>query len=483
MSDDRWSTTQEPPPSPGPDPAWSNPPPEGAFDRFRRIDMRRSSDGWLGGVCSGLAHRVGLDPLVIRAATVLLVIFFGLGLLIYLLAWLFIPDQTERTHVEEGLRHGNASSIVLLVITSLVLLGSLPWWAGSAFGFDGGFGLGGLLVTLLLAWGLWSVWQKRSAPGAVSRGMPAASAPQAGAPPAGRSTAGQGPSGTPPPPPPVAAEPDSPESGGASAARPSSEGAAAVSGFGPGSPPPPPPGAAGPPPRPPAVPPAPRRPRRRSGGLASVAVALGLLMVVLAGSLWVSQVFDLPGNDLSVALATCAAVLGLLVLALGAAGRRAGFVGFLTGVSVLVAVVAAPLPADLQWEGRGGQATWAPRTADDLRNYRLAAGEAELDLRRLDTDGLNGQTVEVSLGAGSLTVLVPQDLTVAVESNVGVGELRLDETPGSSQGGVPRFSDGRTNDTTSGLGIQEQVELGEDRSPQLVIDANVGVGETVIEQE
>jgi hypothetical protein len=206
-------------------------------------------------------------------------------------------------------------------------------------------------------------------------------------------------------------------------------------------------------------------------------------MVILAGSQWAALGLGLPGNDLSVTLATSALVLGLLVLALGLAGRRAGFVGFLTGVSVLAALLAAPLPANLQWEGRGGEAVWAPRSAADLRDYRLGAGDAELDLTRIETTGLDRQDVEVGLGAGSLTLIVPEDLTVRVDSSIGAGELRLREAAGTSGGSEPRFSDGRTNDRTGGLGIQEQVELGQGTQPQLVVDASVGLGEIVIEQE
>ncbi|MGB7448660.1 MAG: PspC domain-containing protein, partial [Ornithinimicrobium sp.] len=195
MTEHTSSQTQSsvPPPEPGAHgtPVGDN----GPFDRLRRMDLRRSPDGWLGGVCSGLAHRVGLDPLVVRAGTVLLVVFFGLGLLLYLLAWAFIPDTRERTHVEEGLRHGAASSIFLLVITSLVLLGSLPWWAGSAFGFDGGFGLVGLLVTALLAWAVWTVWKNRAAPGSFAYATD-------GSTPAASSAGSTATTRTPPPPPP-----------------------------------------------------------------------------------------------------------------------------------------------------------------------------------------------------------------------------------------------------------------------------------------
>ncbi|HKJ11150.1 MAG TPA: PspC domain-containing protein [Ornithinimicrobium sp.] len=458
--------------SAAPEPGAGANPDDGFFDRLRRMDLRRSPDGWLGGVCAGFAHRVGLDPLVVRAGAVLLVIFFGLGLLLYLVAWALIPDSQEQTHVEQGLRHGAGSSVFLLVITSLVLLGSLPWWAGSAFGFDGGFGLVGLVVTALLAYGAWTLWQRRAAPGEATAAGGTAAASHAAAPTS---------SATVPPPPPPGATTGPPAPGPAAAAP-------AGTSYGSSSPPPPPPGTggtgAGSSPLPPPTPPRPRRPRRRSGGAPAAVLALGLLLVILAAALWAAQGPGLPGNDLSVALAVSAGVLGLLVLGLGVAGRRAGFVGFLTGVSVFAALLAAPLPANLQWEGRSGEATWAPTSTAELRDYRLAAGEAELDLTRIPAGDLDDvRNVEVSLGAGSLTILVPDDLAVEVDSSIGAGELRLRDASEGSDTSVPRFSDGRTNDTTSGLGVQEVVNLGEDSRPELVVDASVGVGEIVIEQE
>lgn len=437
------------------DPGWSDTSgADGFFARLRRIDLRRTPDGWIGGVCAGIAHRVGLDPLVIRAGAVLLGIFFGLGVLLYLLAWFFIPDGAQQTHAEQGLRRGKAASIFLLVLTAIVLLGSLPWWVGSFFGFDGGFGLVGLLVTALLAWGLWTVWQGRGTPGAVASGAATYAAPTSGyaaPPPPGAGAGGSYPGGAyggPPPPP--------------------------------GGQPP-----AGPPPVPPAPPkpPKPRRLRRRSGGAALALIATGLLLVIVAGMIWAGPWLSLPGKDTTVALATAALVLGLLVLGLGLAGRRAGFVGFLTVVTVLAALVTAPLPAQLHWGGRAGDVTWAPQTVDGLRSdYRLGAGDALLDLRGLEVGDLDGQSVDVSLGAGVLTVVVPDDLTVQVDSEIGAGEL-LVRGRGFVRGeqDFGRF-DNRA-DSTGGLGIKESTIIGESPDPHLLIRADVGLGQIDLVQQ
>lgn len=48
----------------------------------------------LGGVCAGLGHYFGLDPVLIRILTVLFTIAYGAGFLIYIVLWAFIPKAT-----------------------------------------------------------------------------------------------------------------------------------------------------------------------------------------------------------------------------------------------------------------------------------------------------------------------------------------------------------------------------------------------------
>lgn len=67
--------------------------------QFRRLD----GPAWVGGVCAGLAYRTGLPTWLIRLALVLLILCKGIGLLPYVLLWIFVPkaeapsDYTART--------------------------------------------------------------------------------------------------------------------------------------------------------------------------------------------------------------------------------------------------------------------------------------------------------------------------------------------------------------------------------------------------
>lgn len=55
----------------------------------------RGSDRILGGVCSGLAEGLHLDPLWIRILFVLLIFVQGVGVFVYVVLWLVMPERTE----------------------------------------------------------------------------------------------------------------------------------------------------------------------------------------------------------------------------------------------------------------------------------------------------------------------------------------------------------------------------------------------------
>jgi phage shock protein PspC (stress-responsive transcriptional regulator) len=56
--------------------------------------LRRSrADRWLGGVCGGLAIATAVDSWVWRLMFVLFTLTFGFGLVLYLLLWIFIPEE------------------------------------------------------------------------------------------------------------------------------------------------------------------------------------------------------------------------------------------------------------------------------------------------------------------------------------------------------------------------------------------------------
>ena len=65
------------------------PPLVGALNGLRRS----RSDRWVGGVCGGLAQATGLASWLWRLAFALLLFFGGAGLVVYLLLWIFVPQE------------------------------------------------------------------------------------------------------------------------------------------------------------------------------------------------------------------------------------------------------------------------------------------------------------------------------------------------------------------------------------------------------
>jgi phage shock protein C len=53
--------------------------------------LRPRSGRMIGGVCTAIANRFDMSVTIVRALTVIAVLFFGLGVWIYLLLWLLIP--------------------------------------------------------------------------------------------------------------------------------------------------------------------------------------------------------------------------------------------------------------------------------------------------------------------------------------------------------------------------------------------------------
>ena len=56
--------------------------------------LRRShADRWLGGVCGGLGRVSGIESWVWRLLFVMFTLTFGFGVLLYLLMWIFVPEE------------------------------------------------------------------------------------------------------------------------------------------------------------------------------------------------------------------------------------------------------------------------------------------------------------------------------------------------------------------------------------------------------
>ncbi len=56
---------------------------------------RSDTDFWLGGVCGGLGEHTPVPSWTWRLIFALLFLFYGTGLLIYVLLWIFIPPKSQ----------------------------------------------------------------------------------------------------------------------------------------------------------------------------------------------------------------------------------------------------------------------------------------------------------------------------------------------------------------------------------------------------
>jgi len=65
--------------------------------------LYRLEDGRIAaGVCTGLAAYIGIDATLLRLGFALLTAFGGVGALLYLCAWIVIPDKTDGVSIAES---------------------------------------------------------------------------------------------------------------------------------------------------------------------------------------------------------------------------------------------------------------------------------------------------------------------------------------------------------------------------------------------
>ena len=61
------------------------------------------------GVCAGLAAYFRVDPTLVRLAFALLTVFGGAGVLLYLCAWVVMPEEGEGASIAETLVNNRRS--------------------------------------------------------------------------------------------------------------------------------------------------------------------------------------------------------------------------------------------------------------------------------------------------------------------------------------------------------------------------------------
>ena len=63
--------------------------------QFHMTLYRPREDRMIAGVCSGIARRFNLDPAIVRILFVASLFLPGPQILIYLIAWLLMPDESS----------------------------------------------------------------------------------------------------------------------------------------------------------------------------------------------------------------------------------------------------------------------------------------------------------------------------------------------------------------------------------------------------
>jgi phage shock protein PspC (stress-responsive transcriptional regulator) len=424
------------------------------FDRIRHSGMVRPAGGrWFAGVAAALARRSGVDPLLIRGLFVVLAIF-GIGFLLYGLAWALLPEADGRIHAQQAIRGDIRAGFVGAAI--LVLIDLLP--GSSGFSVSDVRILGpwpGVPLALLVVAGVvvWFAVRNRPDPTPPGPTPPGQPAPYDGGPSttaaAGTSPHGSAPYGSAPyAPTPYGSVPyggPTPPTGG---------GPPTSSGYAPAPPP---------------------APDHFAPSHTLTRATLGAaLLAAAAAVLWDRYVADIADSRGLLASAAALVVIALGIVVTGFIGRRAGG---LAPIGILLAIVVAAWAALAQSSlALGiGDRTWAPTTlAAATDGYSLGAGQVRAVLTdpALRSGATPGDPVRVAtrVGVGHLVVVVPDGVDVEVEASAGAGEI-VDRTGGSAL----------TYDGGSNAGVRRTLRIGPGSdSATMVVTAEVGLGQVEI---
>jgi signal transduction histidine kinase len=99
---------------------------------------RDPEHGLVAGVCAGLAERLGVDPLLLRAAFVAATAAGGVGVVAYGILWLLLPAAGDDRAPLRGLRRHapgswrTATGVALLTLSALLVLRQLGLWFSDA---------------------------------------------------------------------------------------------------------------------------------------------------------------------------------------------------------------------------------------------------------------------------------------------------------------------------------------------------------------
>ena len=434
------------------------PPPEHRLYRLR-------DDRVVAGVASGLGAHLDVDPIWVRLAFVVLVFFAGLGILLYIVAWVAMPEVDS---LPPGLAggapraHGRGPD-ARIIVGAVFLIAAVLMLAGSFNFFNSGLIWGAALIGVGLLFLLGNSWPAGHPAGyaaATPDSVPvrgsgagfAAAGPGAGGFPAAATGQEPLPSGSSA----SAAPPGAAAAGSTAYTAPaySSYGVPAYSSytpFTPYAPGPYPPAYAGPAFGAPAAwsGSASRPGRVPLGTIGFGAVVLALGVALLLQSLGVIHL------TLALGFGIVFAVLGLTLVAGARFGRSGGLVAL--GICLLPFAAAALLVPEPLTGGVGNLSYTPPTLSAVQPAYHLAAGQLTVDLSQVDLAG-GSASVTTSVAFGHLVVVVPAGTTVDLASKVGAGEANLL---------------GRIN---SGVQISTHFDTPTGFGPTGTLDLNVSVG-------
>lgn len=405
----------------------------------------------LAGVAAGLGERFGLDPWWFRGGFIALTLFGGLGVVLYIIGWLLMPDEGEsrsmaarwmgRLDSSDG---ATVAGAVLIGVAVIILAGSLHFFSGQLIFAAVLFVVGVLLFRGDLRPGSTTKREARvdgnRGEGSGEESVDAVDGLGDGVEPESNDESSEDEmSDMSPPIAPTAtsATPVSGEVGGSDA----------------GAIPPPDPGLVMP-----SVPAPPPRPRSILGALtmAALLIALGgLALADLAGWLY-------PEAWHYLATALGVVGIGLLVGTLFGRARWLIVVGLLLMPFLLVTATAAAVLPSWSFGSEFGDRVFHPVAVVELPpSYELAVGSMLVDLTDLDLTDLDGTSrpLEVAVGAGDVIVRLPDAMVGTVEARAGLGRIAANgrERVGIGPVETIRFPDAAGS--ASG-GLQLTVRLG-----------------------
>lgn len=404
------------------------------FDWIRSHGIYRGRDRWIGGVSSGVAERMGIDPLIVRGIFIVLTLFAGIGVLLYGLGWALLPEPDGRIHTQEaGAGRWSTGMTGALVATLLGFTGMGGGFSG--WGHDGGgfgflwalFWIGGLIYLVYFLTQrnknrLGAPMNNAQAGGQPAYGYTASNAtPGAGSvdafaagTPAGMQD-GSTQAGTPPYSPGPASGSNPPYAPNAPYAPNTPYGSAGGFGSVPRR---------GPVPVPAPVP----APKSKPGGPSAPAVAITAGLALLVGgslkALDAGNVIDLGSSANAVVWASGAAVLGLGILLAGLRGRSSGVLGFFAVVALIIGGVFNAVPNGDRF--RFQNADWSPTSIEQAREgFQITGGRGTVDLTglKLTAPLPSDVVIPMDVTASNVTIVLPATVPVDVRADMTLGNL------------------------------------------------------------